>query len=73
MQNIKITNPEKLLYPQDNITKMDVVQYYIDIAPEMSKFLNDRVLTAIRCHENIEKELFYKKHPQGENFVKTKK
>ena len=73
MQNIKITNPEKLLYPQDNITKMDIVNYYLNIAPEMQKFLNDRVLTAIRCHENIEKELFYKKHPQGESFVKTKK
>ena len=73
MQNIKITNPDKLLYPSDNITKMDIVNYYLNIAPEMQKFLNGRVLTAIRCHESIEKELFYKKHPQGESFVKTKK
>ena len=61
MQNIKITNPDKLLYPSDNITKMDIVNYYLNIAPEMQKFLNGRVLTAIRCHESIEKELFYKK------------
>lgn len=73
MQKITISNPEKLLYPDDRITKIDVVEYYLDIAPEMQKFVNDRVLTAIRCHESIEKELFYKKHPQGESFVKTKK
>ena len=71
MKSIKITNPDKVLFPGDDITKMDVVQYYVDVSNEMLKFATNRVLSAIRCHENILGELFFKKHPQTEQYVKT--
>lgn len=73
MQNIKITNPNKVLFPDDGITKMDIVEYYITISGEMLKYAGQRVLSVVRCHENIQQNLFFKKHPQGEKFVKLKK
>lgn len=73
MKNLKITNPDKILFPEDNITKMDIAMYYLEISGQMLKFAGERVLSVIRCHESIEKEKFFKKHPQGEDNIKIKK
>lgn len=62
MKTIQISNPQKLLYPQAQITKLDVIEYYINVAPLMLPFVCNRILTAVRCHDNID-NCFFKKHP----------
>lgn len=73
MNDITITNPEKVLYPQDKITKLDVINYYIDISSLMLPYIKNRLLSVIRCHTGIN-DCFYKKHPTTDkNMVKIKK
>lgn len=74
MQEIKITNPDKILFPKQKIKKLDIIKYYIEIAELMLPYVKNRLLSVIRCHENIEKECFFKKHPTTEiEFLHTKK
>lgn len=63
---LKISNPDKLVFPKDKITKLDVINYYINIAPLMLPLIENRLLSVIRCHEGINGECFYKKHPTTE-------
>ena len=63
---IKITNPDKIIYPKDIIKKIDIVQYYYDISEHMLKFIKNRPVSVIRCHQNIENDCFFKKHPTTE-------
>ena len=74
MQEIKITTPDKILFPKQKIKKLDIIKYYIEIAELMLPYVKNRLLSVIRCHENIEKECFFKKHPTTEiEFLHTKK
>lgn len=63
---VKISSPDKIIYPKHKITKLDVINYYVDIAPLMLPFLENRLLSVIRCHEGIDGKCFYKKHPTTE-------
>lgn len=63
MKDIKITNPDKILFPKDKIKKIDVINYYIDVCHLMLPFVKNRLLSVIRCHDDIKKECFFKKHP----------
>ena len=69
---IEITNPEKILYPKQNITKLDVARYYADVAKFMMPYLDRRLLSVIRCHQGIKGKCFFKKHPTTESsHIKT--
>lgn len=63
---IEITSPDKILYSKQNITKLDVVRYYADVAKYMMPYLDKRLLSVIRCHHGIEGKCFFKKHPTTE-------
>ena len=62
---IKISSPDKVLYPNDNIIKLDVLKYYDKVAEMMLTFIKNRPLAVIRCHDSIENG-FFKKHPTTE-------
>ncbi len=69
---IEISSPEKILFKKDKITKLDVANFYNDIAPQMLKFLNKRLLSVIRCHVEANESCFFKKHPTTDkNFVNS--
>lgn len=59
---IEITNPDKIIYPLEKIRKIDIVEYYQQIALYMMKYIINRPLAAIRCNQGIDKT-FFKKHP----------
>lgn len=63
---VEISSPDKMLFPKDKITKLDVARYYEKIAPRMLPYISDRLLSVIRCHESIDGEKFFKKHPTTE-------
>jgi len=66
IQNIKITSPDKILFPKDKIKKIDIINYYIEVCQIMLPYLENRILSVIRCHDNIKGECFFKKHPSTE-------
>ncbi len=65
--SLKITNPQRIIYKNLNITKQDVINYYKDISSYMLPYLNQRIVSVIRCHNGIQKSCFFKKHPTQEH------
>lgn len=59
---VTVTNPERLLFPHDQITKKELVAYYVQMAPLMLPFLQGRLLTQQRFPEGIAHEGFYQKN-----------
>lgn len=62
VDDIKISNPDKIIFKQDKISKIEIVHYYEKIAKRMLPFMENRILTVVRCHGDIN-NCFYKKHP----------
>lgn len=62
INGIKISNPDKLIYNKPKITKMDIVKYYKKVAKRMMPFLENRIISVIRCPEGIDGDTFFKKH-----------
>lgn len=58
---VEITHPDKVLFPDDGITKVDLIEYYQEIAPYMLPHLKNRPVTMQRFPEGITGEGFYHK------------
>jgi bifunctional non-homologous end joining protein LigD len=58
---IEISRPEKVLFPEDGITKGDLIEYYARIAPRMVPYLRDRPLTLERYPNGINSKRFFQK------------
>ena len=56
-----ITHPEKVLFPDDGITKGDLAAYYEALAPVMLPHLRDRPITMERYPAGIGKQGFWQK------------
>jgi bifunctional non-homologous end joining protein LigD len=58
----RFSNPEKVLYPEQGITKRELAVYYSRIADWILPHLADRPLTLVRCPEGRTRQCFYQKH-----------
>ncbi|MEW9676344.1 DNA ligase D [Lentibacillus sp. L22] len=61
-EELDLTKPDKLLWPNANFTKGDLLVYLREISPYMLPFLQDHVLTLIRCPDGVDGESFFQKH-----------
>ena len=70
---IKITHPDKILFPQSNINKEQVVNYYYNIAEHMLPYLKDRLISMQRYPNGIDKPgFFHKNSPEFfPDYIKT--
>ena len=59
---VPLSNTGKALFPADGITKGDLIQYYLDIAPVMLPYLRDRPLSLARYPEGITGERIFQKN-----------
>jgi bifunctional non-homologous end joining protein LigD len=60
-RTVRLSNPDKVLYPRAGFTKRDLVNYYTAIAPALLPHLRDRPLTLKRYPDGVEGEHFYEK------------
>jgi bifunctional non-homologous end joining protein LigD len=60
-RELRITNWDKVLYPQTGFTKGDLVAYYARIAPLVLPHLHDRPLTLKRYPNGVDQPYFYEK------------
>ena len=60
-RQIELSNLEKVLFPEDNILKAEVIEYYLRIAPTLLNHVKGRALTLIRFPDGIHGEMFYQK------------
>lgn len=56
-----ITHPEKVLFPDDGITKGELAAYYEMIAPVMLPHIRARPITMERYHRGIQEKGFFQK------------
>lgn len=61
-RKLEISNLEKILYPDDRISKAEVIEYYLNIAPTMLYHLKGRPLMLVRFPEGIDEQRFYQKN-----------
>ncbi len=63
IEGIKITHPDKVIFGEPEVTKLDVVRYYAAVAARMLPYVRGRILSIVRCPKGIAQTCFYKKHP----------
>ena len=61
MESVVISHPEKVLFPDDGITKGEMAAYYEAIAPLMLPHVRGRPVTMERFHRGIGEEGFFQK------------
>lgn len=63
IEGIKITSPDKVMFDDPEIKKVDVIRYYEKVAERMLPYVSHRILSIVRCPKGISQTCFYKKHP----------
>jgi len=64
-RRIKLTNLEKVLFPEDGYTKADLIRYYAEVSPYLVPWLRDRPLTLKPFPDGIHGTHFYQKNKPG--------
>ncbi len=67
LKKIKITNPNKVIFKNPKVTKLELVNYYKKVAKKMLPFLKNRIISTIRCPDGVNKTCFFKKHFENTN------
>ena len=63
---IPVSHPDKVFWPDEGYTKLDVIEYYNAIFPKLAPYLKDRILTLERCPDGMRGECFFQKQmPKG--------
>jgi bifunctional non-homologous end joining protein LigD len=60
--SIRITHPDRLIWPTLGITKLDLVRYCEEIGEWLLPHVANRPLTLVRCPDGAEKKCFYQRH-----------
>jgi bifunctional non-homologous end joining protein LigD len=62
---VRLTHPDRVLYPDDGFTKRDVAEYYERVADWILPYVVNRPLTLVRCPGGNTGECFFQKHITG--------
>ncbi|HEY0114844.1 MAG TPA: non-homologous end-joining DNA ligase, partial [Allosphingosinicella sp.] len=63
--NIKVSNPERVIYPDANITKGELFAYHEAVGALMLEWSANRPLSLVRCPQGRGKKCFFQKHNTG--------
>ena len=58
----RITSPDKVLFPRDGITKLDMIRYYDEVCDVMLTHMKEHPLAMLRYNGGIDKEKFFHKN-----------
>jgi bifunctional non-homologous end joining protein LigD len=65
-RDVRVTHPDKVLFPGDGITKADLIAYLVEVAPAMLPHIRDRPLSLHRFNDGIAGDGFFQKEiPRG--------
>lgn len=62
---IAISNRGRVIYPESNITKGQLADYYADVAAIMLPWAGSRPISLVRCPQGRAKKCFFQKHDAG--------
>ena len=56
---IRLSNPDRVLYPGERITKQDLADYYAAVAPALLRALADRPLALVHWNQGIARQKWF--------------
>ncbi len=59
---VRLSNPDKLLYQDQGLTKRDMARYLERVAPVMLPHVANRLVTLVRCPAGSAGQCFYQRH-----------
>lgn len=59
---VKLSHPEKLLWPEEKISKQGLLEHYALVWPRMQQFVVNRPLSLVRAPDGIGGPRFFQKH-----------
>jgi bifunctional non-homologous end joining protein LigD len=60
-RELRVSNPQKLFFPQPKLTKLDLVNYYVECAEAVVRGLRDRPTVMKRWVDGVEGKPFFQK------------
>ncbi len=63
---ITITHPDRIVFPDEKITKLELAEHFARVAELMLPYVRERPLTLVRCPQGAGKQCFYQKHWTGD-------
>ncbi len=64
-ESVKITNRERVIFPESGQTKGELADYYAAVAPLMLPWAAGRPVSLVRCPQGRAKKCFFQKHDSG--------
>lgn len=61
-EELKLSNPGRVLYPENDITKADLAKYYAAVGDRMAPWALNRPLSIVRCPDGRDKQCFFQRH-----------
>lgn len=62
MSKVEMTNPDKIIYPKEKITKKQIIEYYRKVSSRLILHIKDHPLALQRYPNGIKKEGFFQKN-----------
>ena len=62
VEGVRLSNPDKILYPEQGITKGDLADHYVAVAEAMLPHVAFRPITMVRCPTGRQQKCFYQRH-----------
>jgi bifunctional non-homologous end joining protein LigD len=63
--DVKISNRDRVIFPDSNVTKGDLADYYAAVAPILLPWVTNRPISLVRCPQGRAKQCFFQKHDAG--------
>lgn len=63
LRSVRMTHPERVLFPEIGVTKAQLALYYAQVAEFMLPHVSQRPLMLVRCPEGVGTQCFHQKHP----------
>lgn len=60
--SVKLSHPDKLLWPDEKISKQGLLDHYAEVWPRMEQFVVNRPLSLVRAPDGIGGPRFFQKH-----------
>ena len=63
--DVKISNPDRVIFPESKVTKGELAQYYRAMGAPMAEWTANRPISLVRCPQGRGKKCFFQKHDSG--------
>ncbi|WP_034295141.1 non-homologous end-joining DNA ligase [Herbaspirillum sp. RV1423] len=62
VEGIRLTHPDKMLFADVDLTKLDLAKYYVAVADWILPHIQQRPMTMVRCPDGRDGKCFFQRH-----------